>query len=190
MFVEAATMQDFYARPEVEQEAIKWAADKMGVSLEDFLNIIEPEQTKGPLDMSSLLVGASSVVALTSLMVASFLWRRQRALEQKLDSSSLQRDALRKEHMGELQRLVENYSARQGAYPVQSEFEKLRGREASLVMDPMEGQERKEGGRFSYYYAQKKPEDEKVDASYYRLWCFLENERDKDAQGEKYILEP
>ncbi|MBU0708218.1 superinfection exclusion B family protein [Patescibacteria group bacterium] len=188
--VHGETLSEFYSRPGVEQEAIKVAARGAGMTLEEFLVMINPPAEEGTLNLNILFIGVSLVISVGSLVAASVLWRRQSKVEEKLESLVARRDDLRREHLKKLQKLVESYFAKEGRYPNQEEFEAIRGRTMPLMLDPLEGQERKEGGRYSYFYSQHHPDGAIVDQLYYRLWCFVEGEDSKETVGGKLVVEP
>ncbi|OQX50642.1 hypothetical protein B5M47_03585 [candidate division CPR3 bacterium 4484_211] len=184
------TMPEFYSRPQVEQEAIRKAAKEAGMDLEEFLGLINPQVASRPFDVGYFLMAAAALISVGSLVLAGVLWRKQRVLEVKVDWSINQRDGLRKEHLKKLEKLVQKFHSQYGIYPSEAEFEAIRSKECPMVLDPLEGQKRPEGGRYSYYYTQVDPETNERNSQYYRLWCFLEDQGDQEAKDAKYILTP
>ena len=157
--------------------------------LEGFSEAIEFEETKVFFDTTWLFIGVSVLISLVSLTAAFVLWQRQQKLEVRLETSVVQRDSLRKEHLKHLQVMVEGYFKERGIYPSEEEFEAVRSRKFPFILDPLEGQAREEGGRYSYYYTRRSPVAGEDNPRYYRLWCFVEEKEVQGATEGKFVLE-
>ncbi len=189
-FLQAQTKvnwDDFYSRPLPEQRALREAAQEQGLELEEFLALIEPNVSPS-LNITTLWLIFSSTISLGSFIAVIIIWRRQKVVEKVLVSSQLQRDRVRRLHLQRFYKFLQKYYREHGRYPSPTEFEVLREKNFPLILDPLEGQERPEGGRFSYYYTQKPRGSLQEDQNYFRLWCFLES-KNKEDKEQLFVLE-